>query len=65
MTGDVDFTIRKLADVLYTPVKFIKTENSKKYVLKQNKEKVYVTIGEEMDGNAEIKEGLKENDTIH
>lgn len=65
MTGDVDFIIRQLADVLSVPAKYVKSENGKKYVLKPNNEKVYVTTGEELDGNIEIKEGLKENDTIH
>lgn len=65
MTGDVDFIIKELPDVLSVPSKYLKTENGKKYVLKQNNEKVYVAIGEEMDGDVEIKEGLKENDIIH
>lgn len=65
MTGDVDFTIKELPNVLYVPAKFIKTENSKKYVLNQNNEKIYLTAGEEMDGDVEIKAGLKENDIIH
>lgn len=65
MTGDVDFVIKELPNVLFVPIKFLKTEGSKKYVLKQNKEKVYVTVGEEMDGDVEIKDGLKENDTIY
>jgi hypothetical protein len=65
MTGDAEFIVKELPDVLYVPSKLVKTENSKKYVLKQNKEKVFVTIGEEMDGEVEIKDGLKENDIIY
>lgn len=65
MTGDVEFVIKELPNVLFVPIKFLKTEGSKKYVLKQNKEKVYVTIGEEMDGEVEIKEGLTEGDIIY
>lgn len=67
MTGDANFVVRKKENVLAIPTNLAKTENGKKYVLKQeggNKKKIYIKEGEEIGDFLEVKEGLVEGDTI-
>ena len=68
MTGDVEFILRQLPDVLSVPKSYVKSESGKKYLLVKDgnsRKKVYVQVGEELDGNVEIKTGLKENDIVY
>ena len=68
MGGDLSFVTKRKVDALYLPVKFIKSENGKKYVtIKQNgkEKKEYVEIGMETDANTEIVSGLKAGDTVY
>ena len=68
MTGDATFTILEKRDVLAIPPTFIKSENGKKYVLKQSakkKEKIFIETGAESDDLVEITGGLAEGDVIY
>lgn len=68
MTGDISFVMSEKADVLALPSKYIKTEGGKKYVWAQKngkREKVYIEVGENIDGNIEIKSGLTEGAVIY
>lgn len=68
MTGDVDFLLSEKKDILAVPVKYIKTENGTKTVLRGvggKKTKVEVKVGENIDGLVEIVEGLNEGDVIY
>lgn len=68
MGGDLTFILERKEDVLYLPIKFVKSEDGKKYVqVKQgNKmEKVTVEVGMETDNNIEITSGIKVNDKVY
>jgi len=68
MGGDLTFILERKEDVLYLPIKFVKSEDGKKYVqVKQgNKmEKVTVEVGMETDNNIEITSGIKANDKVY
>lgn len=68
MTGDAMFVMSEKKDVLSAPPAFIKTEGSKKYVLRKTgnkKEKVYVETGVETETLVEIASGLAEGDTLY
>ena len=68
MGGDLTFVTDEKNDVLYLPVKFVKSENGKKYVkVKKNskEEKVYMTTGMETDNDIEIVSGLTEGTTVY
>lgn len=68
MTGDVTFIIKRKDNVLNIPIKYIKENGGKKYVLvsingkKGNK---YVTTGMETDNDVEIVNGLTEDETVY
>lgn len=68
MTGDAEFSTKERKNVLYLPMKFVKSEGEKKYVniMKNNvKEKKYIKIGMESDNEIEITSGLAEKDTVY
>ncbi len=68
MTGDVEFSLKEIPDVLVIPSSFIKSENNKKYVWifeGGKKKKAYVQTGETIETQTEIKSGLKEGDIIY
>ncbi len=68
MTGDVEFTLSKKENVITIPLTYLKTEKTKKYVLKKNgKEttKTFLKLGEETDDLVEVKEGLSAGDVIY
>jgi RND family efflux transporter MFP subunit len=68
MTGDASFVTKRKDDVLYIPSKFIKEENSKKFVYTDPKKtiqfKKYVDVGIETDTDSEITSGLQMNDVV-
>lgn len=68
MTGDVNFVLRTVENVLSVPTEYLKDENGKKYVLKNkngNNVKTYVKIGEEIDDNTIVTSGLSQGDIIY
>lgn len=68
MTGDANFVVREIQDVISIPATFIKSEKGKKYVevLKgSNKIKKFIKTGEAVDSAIEIRSGLEENDVIY
>jgi RND family efflux transporter MFP subunit len=68
MTADATFTTSEKVDVLAVPIRFIKSENGKNYVMKQTgkgKEKQFVQIGIESDDMTEITGGLAEGDILY
>jgi len=68
MTADATFTLVEKPDVLAVPIRFIKSENGKNYVMKKTssgKEKQYVQIGIESDDMTEITGGLAEGDILY
>jgi len=68
MTGDLSFVTQRKDDVLYLPIKFVKSQNNKKYVnVKKNDklEKVYVETGMETDNNIEITKGVSEGEVVY
>lgn len=68
MTGDLSFVTKRKDDVLYLPIKFVKSQNNKKYVnVKKNDklEKVYVETGMETDNNIEITKGVTEGEVVY
>jgi len=68
MGGDLTFVTERKEDVLYIPVKFVKTENGKKYLkVKKNgkEEKVYVETGMEADNSIEITSGIAEGTVVY
>lgn len=68
MTGDLTLTTQKKHNVLYLPIKFIKTDDGKKYVTQiigKKQTKKFVTTGIETDNLIEIKSGLSKGDTVY
>lgn len=68
MTGDVDFILKDIKDVLVIPEVYLKKEEGKYFVQKVSGKqniKTEVKVGEIIDGNAEITEGLNENNTVY
>lgn len=68
MTGDSNFTLREIKNVIAIPTSSIKSELGKKYVMKSDKGnaiKTYITTGEEVDTSTIIKSGLQEGDIIY
>jgi len=68
MTADATFTISEKTDVLAIPIRFLKSENGKNYVMKKTskgKEKQYVQIGIESDDMTEITGGLAQGDILY
>lgn len=74
MGGDLTFVLKSENDVLYLPIKYVKTENgppdgesSKRYVRVKkngNEQKIYVETGMETDDEIEIVKGLTAGDVI-
>lgn len=63
MTGDLTFILNKKTNVLYLPIKFVKSESGNKYVnLLNNKTKV--TTGLETDSDIEITSGLTDGQIV-
>jgi RND family efflux transporter MFP subunit len=68
MTADATFTTAEKSDVLAIPIRFLKSENGKNYVMRKTgkgKEKQYVQIGIESDDMTEITGGLAEGDILY
>lgn len=68
MTGDAEFTIKEIPNVLVVPASFIKSANKKKYVwISENgkRNKAFVETGETIESLTEIKSGLKEGDIVY
>lgn len=75
MTGDVSFVTEKKGNVLYLPLKFVKSENGlpagkagKKYITVKTGEKMekrYVTTGMETDSDIEITSGVQVGETVY
>lgn len=68
MAGDLSFVVQKKENVLFVPNKFVKTQNSKKYLkIKKNgkEENVEVTVGMETDSDIEITSGIVEGEIIY
>lgn len=66
MTGDARFSLEEKENVLYAPSQFIKADRKGRYVnLGSIKNKVYIKTGLEGEEYIEIKEGVKEGDTLY
>jgi membrane fusion protein, multidrug efflux system len=68
MTGDAEFTLQEIPDVLVVPSRYIETEGNKKYVYKMvdgKLQKTQVTIGADIEGDIEVKTGVKEGDVLY
>lgn len=68
MTGDVTFILKEKPRAIVVPDKYIITENGQKFVEKKvqdQRQRVKVEVGEDFDGNVEIKSGLAEGDVIY
>ncbi|PIS15998.1 hypothetical protein COT62_00700 [Candidatus Roizmanbacteria bacterium CG09_land_8_20_14_0_10_41_9] len=68
MTGDVNFLIKEVENVLSVPTSMIKKENGKAYVLKLingKPTKTYIKTAEEIDANTIVTSGLQKGDVIY
>lgn len=68
MAGDLSFVVKSKDDVLYLPVKFVNSDQGKKYVKKQKNgktEKAYILTGMETDEEIEIVNGLEEGEVVY
>ncbi len=68
MTGDLDFALREITDVISVPTRFIKKDSKGNFVqiIKDNsKEKRYIKLGQEIDGKVEIKFGVTSGEVIY
>lgn len=68
MAGDLSFVVQKKENVLYVPIKFVRTQNNKKYLkIKRNgnEENREVTAGMETDSDIEITSGVTLGETIY
>jgi RND family efflux transporter MFP subunit len=68
MTGDVEFVLRELKNIIAVPSEFIKSEGGKRYVMVDEsgkKIKSFVTTGEVIDDFTQIKSGLNVGDVIY
>ena len=68
MTGDVEFVLREIKNIIAVPSEFVISEGNKRYVtVDENGKKVksYVTTGEIIDDFTQIKSGLEEGDVIY
>ena len=67
MTGDVEFVIDEIFDVIAISIEYIYDENDQTYVDKNlggRKEKTKVELGREFGGLVEILDGLQVGDEI-
>jgi len=68
MTGDANFILKQIPQVLTVPEAYLKKMDGKFYVTKMINgvlTKVEVVEGDTIEGDVEIKEGLNENDVIY
>lgn len=68
MTGDLTFTLKHKYDVLYLPLKYVKSEKGNKYVyimVNDKLEKKNVQIGLETDDAIEITKGLEKDQIVY
>ncbi len=68
MTGDANFILKEIKDVLVVPEAYLKKSDGKYYVTKMvsgKQEMVEVKIGESIEGDVVITEGLNEKDVIY
>jgi RND family efflux transporter MFP subunit len=68
MTGDVDFVLSELPEVLSVPLKFIKEDDKGEYLdltRSGKREKIYIKRGEEIDDRVEIKSGIEIGDIVY
>lgn len=67
MTGDLEFLIKEKKGVLAFPVAYLKKDKKGDYVFvgPNHKEKRYVKIGEEIDENYEIINGLSSGELVY
>ena len=68
MTGDAEFVLREIENIIAVPSEFIRRDGSRKYVEigeKNKRKKTFVTTGEVIDDFTQIKSGLKEDDVIY
>jgi RND family efflux transporter MFP subunit len=68
MTGDLTFVTKRKYDTLYLPLKYVKIDAGKKYVMiMKNKQliKAPVSTGMETDTDIEITSGLKQGDIVY
>jgi RND family efflux transporter MFP subunit len=68
MTGDLTFTLKRKYDVLYLPVKYVRTDKDKKYVYTLQNGKIakkYIETGLETDTSIEITKGLEKDQIVY
>ena len=69
MTGDVEFILSQLPNVISVPDQYILEEDDVYYVWKgetvDGKKKVKITIGKQYDGNVQVIGGLQEGDIVY
>lgn len=68
MTGDATFTTNRKENVLYLPIKFVTSENGKKYInVKENDKKIKkeVTTGLESENFIEITSNISEGTVVY
>lgn len=68
MTGDLSFVTDERQNVLYVPIKFVKSENGKHYVNLKKADKMVkknVETGLETDNLIEIKSGLSKGEVVY
>ncbi len=68
MTGDINFHLREIPNVLTIPEAYLKKEKNDYFVTKDvngKRVKTQVVIGSIIEGLVEIKEGLNDNDKIY
>lgn len=66
MTADATFTIAKSENVLYLPLRFVKSDEKGKYVfLGEKRKKAYVRSGFETDNDLEIVSGLSQGNLVY
>lgn len=67
MTGDANFIIKELKDVIALPLNYLKKDRKGDYVyvlIAGKKEKRYLKKGKEIEGKVVIKEGLREGEVV-
>lgn len=66
MTGDATFVTKEVFEVLYLPVKFVKTDDKGSFVIINEKgEKKYIKVGLETDDYVEITSGLSDKQVVY
>lgn len=66
MTADINFVIKEKKNVLVIPIKYINSDEKRKFVfVGKDKKKQYVETGIESNQDIEIKEGLSEGEVVY